>query len=779
MDSIYGGRPGAPFVIKSVFQSIKDMQEKFKKGAEFKDVWFGEYCIIDTPNKNDWDNGKIYQRGPEWFNDDGDAKYIGQIVGPQSGVPSFEFGTLEDVQNYTDLKEDGKHVEPYPEVEQGKPGYETRTWPYDFNTQDAGGNKTTVEKLFLDRQESCSPDNHPKVKIKESGVKSGLVPGGPDGVWTEATSGFKDSIRYNWVNIAYPYGTGEDDAKLFASANTLVGFEVPYTVQQYKIFTRLPYDSAGNYAPVSVIEEDKITKGKHPFAYLWNLTIPMGIKGDSIRNIRVDGRLKEACLFTELEFSTAENGYKVSAPGSRELYVENDPRNKITGWGEKNKTKAKFWYCDFVHFSKLKGGESITILLGSANEISNVTYNNNTGELQIEYTNAVNPNAFNIPAINRFSFTDSTGAWTVGFNNSAVGLVDENFPGSSVSEDKKSVTGQLKLMKDTSYSKDNGNFTVNYTKGKSEIHAIPSVNQFKFDSTTGAWTVGFNNSAVGLNQDDFTGGKVSTDKKSVTGQLKFISGASVVEFDPSENLDGTKITFSDSSKEETGSATINGIFELYSDLGPDKSNHLYALYTSKEARKNDEDTEGFRKNIQSSRTDKNTKGLNWKDLGSIKDQSGVLIGHDLSSDTGLTEDAKTSSDKMLEWLNENRQLHYDGTSYIDGSNHGYNDGKLSTYVDKDGTTWFFAWDYSKKPQVGDCAYWYFVGKSTSDSGNKVSFSNIKGSREHDWDDVTWEYPVPERAKPGDLVILQCFFEELDHNAINATYGNWWEVPGDE
>lgn len=51
MDSIYGGRPGSPFVIKARFRSVKEMQKAFQKGPEYKAVWYGEYCIIDTDNK--------------------------------------------------------------------------------------------------------------------------------------------------------------------------------------------------------------------------------------------------------------------------------------------------------------------------------------------------------------------------------------------------------------------------------------------------------------------------------------------------------------------------------------------------------------------------------------------------------------------------------------------------------------------------------------------------------------------------------------------------------
>ena len=98
MDSFYGGRPGAPFVIKEVFKSVEDMKTKFKTGPEYNNVWYGEYCLINTPNRNHKDNGKLFQRGFDYLEDDKTAIYIGQLVGSQGGLPSVQIGSIEEVQ---------------------------------------------------------------------------------------------------------------------------------------------------------------------------------------------------------------------------------------------------------------------------------------------------------------------------------------------------------------------------------------------------------------------------------------------------------------------------------------------------------------------------------------------------------------------------------------------------------------------------------------------------------------------------------------------------------
>lgn len=829
MDSIYGGRPGAPFVIKGVFKSVKDMQDSFRKGLGFKDVWIGDYCIIDTPNKNDWDNGKIYQRGPEWANDDGDAKYIGQIVGPQSGVPQFEFGTLADVSSYTDL-ENGAHKKPFAPIEAGKPGYETRTWLYD------------EDKLYQDRADNHKDHTDKSVKVKSYKVSdNSLVPG----MSSDANNrNFKDSIRYNWVNIAYPYGTKEDgseeDADLFSTAKTLVGFEIPYTVHEIRTHPRLPYGASSPYAydNSAPMKEDASTVG-HPFAYLWDLYIPIGIKGDSVRNIRKLTRsgLEEAAKKTvggtfyfmdEISVSATDDKYNVSATPSQS-------RTWPKGWG---RAEALFWVCDFCHYANYKTGEVYTILLGSAEEFENVEYDYKSGKLKFKFTNS-EAISQDLPAVNEFTFNDDEGTWSIGFNNSTIGLTKENFPGNgSEVQNGSRATGKVKLMRNTQYTTD-GKFTINYTKGNPETHNLPAVNEFSFDSgsgswavgfnnesinldstkfpgassvtksratgkiklmkdtqyttdgkltvnytvgesnvhdlpsinkfsvdRTGKWTVGFNNAAVGLKQADFDGAEVSADGKSVSGQIVFVNQIACTRFDAStNNTDGTTLRVTNSKNETTSTTVVNEVVDFYADLGADRSNHLYVLFSEKKARNNDNAGGKYVKGIQSTRVAGDTTGLCWVDLGSIKDQSGLTAGHDLSKEPDLS--GKENASEVVDWLNKNCKLHYDASSltYSDPSNRGYSDGKLLTYVTEDGNSWFFAWDYSTTPSAsGDYGNWYFVGQTSASSGSKAFFADIIDNN------GTLTATTPAKVKEGDTVFLRYTLPR----SVAAAPKNWWE-----
>lgn len=239
MDSIYGGRPGSPFVIKARFSSIEEMQEAFQRGPDYKDVWYGEYCIIDTDNKNDFNNGKIYQRGTEYGNDTGDAKYVGQVVGPQSGVPAFDFKPFNEVKDYITTKFGNGEI---------------RTWP-------------SNGKLYQDYAENPA-ENKPAIDVESFSVPDGSLVEGWDGANT-----FVDDIEYTWVNIAYPYGKGNDK---FAVSETLVGFKAPYPVFKATVTDGDPYTE-----PRATVIQSSKTQG-HPFAYQWDFTIPGRKKGDSV-----------------------------------------------------------------------------------------------------------------------------------------------------------------------------------------------------------------------------------------------------------------------------------------------------------------------------------------------------------------------------------------------------------------------------------------------------------------------------------------------------------------
>lgn len=98
MYSFYGGQPGSSFIIVTTYRSIADMIAKFKLGSEYTAVHFDQHVMINTVNKNDPDNGKIYRRGYDFNNDMGGAEFVGTIVGPAGHAPMIQLTTIAEVR---------------------------------------------------------------------------------------------------------------------------------------------------------------------------------------------------------------------------------------------------------------------------------------------------------------------------------------------------------------------------------------------------------------------------------------------------------------------------------------------------------------------------------------------------------------------------------------------------------------------------------------------------------------------------------------------------------
>ena len=86
-----------------------DMVSDFKKGGEttgIDGVNYGEYVLIDSDNKEDPDNGKIFRRGLDYTNEMGGAEYKGQIVGPRGGNANLKL----DHYNVVDREENKQTI---------------------------------------------------------------------------------------------------------------------------------------------------------------------------------------------------------------------------------------------------------------------------------------------------------------------------------------------------------------------------------------------------------------------------------------------------------------------------------------------------------------------------------------------------------------------------------------------------------------------------------------------------------------------------------------------
>ena len=90
LNSFYGGRRGASFIITKRYGSVDEMINAFSLGGEYTDVNYDDYVLIDTENKNNPDNGKVYRRGYDYTN---------ELGGPAGLAPHLSLHTIDTVRN--------------------------------------------------------------------------------------------------------------------------------------------------------------------------------------------------------------------------------------------------------------------------------------------------------------------------------------------------------------------------------------------------------------------------------------------------------------------------------------------------------------------------------------------------------------------------------------------------------------------------------------------------------------------------------------------------------
>lgn len=229
-NSFYGGRRGASFIIAKSFKTEEEMIKEFAKGGQYKAVNYDEYVIIDTENKNDITNGKIYRRGYDYTNNMGGAEYIGQIVGPAGLGPHAEIIEKSEVNK--------KYIES--EATGDKLDYRYGKGTLDIQTND-------------------------------------LVPGAKGEVNNRTFDDDTDKIHWEYFSL-------RDDQQL--ESTCYIGYQVPYTV--FDFFTKAvdPYDAQGNYADMTAITRQALSE-EHPFYEQWEVSVPKGVKGDMINNFKL------------------------------------------------------------------------------------------------------------------------------------------------------------------------------------------------------------------------------------------------------------------------------------------------------------------------------------------------------------------------------------------------------------------------------------------------------------------------------------------------------------
>lgn len=228
-NSFYGGRDGQAFIIKKSYDDIQAMLDVFKD-FDNKTVNFGEYVILDYENKNHPLHGNVYRRGYDW----------------SGSTEAFIFTYTWDTQTKTWSKGNTKAFGAV----------------YIGNLKGAAGPTADIQIQKYSDINSINVGDEYSVLREGSGTIEIVDP--------EENPEKNNKIEWKSLVIRNEV-TGQDTI-------AYVGFQVPYT--KINITTR-PASAYDN--PSSTFTENE----NNPFIQSWEISIPRGIKGESISNIRI------------------------------------------------------------------------------------------------------------------------------------------------------------------------------------------------------------------------------------------------------------------------------------------------------------------------------------------------------------------------------------------------------------------------------------------------------------------------------------------------------------
>lgn len=326
-NSFYGGRRGASFVIVKKFASISDMVAAFSQGGSYKTVNYDEYVLIDTVSKNDTDNGKIFRRGYEYNNEMGGAIYMGQIVGPAGYSPHVELKTIAEVEAVQ----------------------ERDNFTYRRGTGSYAPSENLVPGKYIDNT----------------------------------------LVKYN-DKITWAYCSVRDENE--ADTTVHIGFKFPYTVIEYEANSVNPYYHRSNNTSDFINENlvERIDDETHPFYEKWHINVPKGIKGDALKNLRVqvattaieeyDGQQddvsngREVLVYNYYDYSASEN------PTPKQIYLGDYNMISSINLADDGTLTIDYTHDDTITYTK------------KIKWIDNVTLNPNTGAYKIQYNDGTEYN---------------------------------------------------------------------------------------------------------------------------------------------------------------------------------------------------------------------------------------------------------------------------------------------------------------------------------------------------------------------------------------------------
>lgn len=207
-------------------------------------------------------------------------------------------------------------------------------------------------------------------------MTSGVVPG------RRADGTFNDEINYAYVTLYDDYNNVQ---------GCLIGFQFPYLVEEFYTVLRSPYDDNGVPLPDTENIITRVDDRTHPYYERWQLSIPRGIQGDDLSQLKIYPTRVRAGVsywndasfsgdpagqFTQVyDVRTVTDDYITVSLGNRVVYVKPED-----GWG----LRIKY---TITSYKEQEAGISQEIDIGKYDVVSGLNLSEE-GILTIFYTNS-------------------------------------------------------------------------------------------------------------------------------------------------------------------------------------------------------------------------------------------------------------------------------------------------------------------------------------------------------------------------------------------------------
>ena len=629
MNSFYGGRQGASFVIVKNYIDVLSMVTDFSQGNDFTEVKFDEYVLINNPYKNHPDNGKIFRRGYDYASNrildsvtllcdnegnpypvenvsyqnvkDNDqflkksipaygAEYIGSIIGPAGNAPLLS-------------------VVPYGVAQEKSGNFKEKKVKGSFNPiSDTYGVYDPIGKKWSEN-ENANP---------------GLIPGKYEQ---------NNEIKYN-DSIQW-YSTSIRNDKYGEDTQAFIGFKFPYLVTQMQTSWVEPYNTNGNIADMSDIFRAPDDDGSHPYYNKWHLNIPKGVKGDTFKNLKVTTYLKyqessnnsnDKTALYELykneenvwqeeqllggdvinyDFFKTRYGFEDSQLQENQQYV---PRKLY----DLLENKQILVY-EVINYDNKKEGQRKYYFLGDYNQIENVELDEEKGYINISFTNQNDKQLGPLKWIKNIKLF--AGHWedqigeegpvyeqvTDEYNNPVFKkdeegnlILDENENPIPVMQKKQkwiNLDGTSELEdEDKDLGIQNGTLVIHYNDSeKDQVFNIPWIDKVRFDKYSGKLYYGIvgqdeadieiadnlysifdivqNDNQLKIVYNHTVDGTEKGEKASKTFPLKSISKIVFLK-KSKENTEGNKEVVDGDTTEEEEEEEINNVFPIFAREAP-------------------------------------------------------------------------------------------------------------------------------------------------------------------------------------------------------------------